>query len=379
MTQEPQESRNEAASRGALRELIATLQEVDERYAGDEWMVSSDDDVAGALRSAMHILQGGLFSAFERDPSKPEFRKIVSSFRKFTGDNPDAVYNEAPVSADHEYIVRGNMAGGVYLSITVEAGPRDGSTPDRTAGVINDTQFDLDADGNFEIRVGGEPADRNWLELDPEAASLTTRHYFEEEQFVAGDDTRPMNLTIETTQPTPPLPRPTDASVAESIQRVSTFVRSRTIDMGAPGTKERPSFAGSTVNEFPAPVPPGEHFLSFADASYSLAPLMLGDDEALVIEGAWPECRAGYLCLWTRWQQTLDYLNRPVGLNRKQTTLEPDGTFRMVVAHQDPGVPNWIDTEGRNLVIGFWRFVLPTSDIVTPTVTLVPFDEIPPA
>ena len=364
-------------SRAALGELIAALQNVDQRFASDEWMVTSPDDVAGAHRAMMHILQGGLASAFERDPSKPEFRKIVSAFRKFTGDNPDAIYYEAPVSADHAYIVRGNMAGSIYVSITVEAGAGDGAMPDRTSGVLNDTQFDVDDDGNFEVLVGGAtPADRNYLELDPEAASLTMRYYFEEDEFVAGDENRPLNLTIETTEPTPPLAAPDDASVAAGIRRVARFVESRTIDGGPPGSRERPAFAGTSINEFPTPVPPGDHFLSFADAAYSLSPLMLGDDEALVIEGVWPECRAGYLCLWNRWQQTLDYLNRPVGLNRKQTVADADGRFRMIVAHQDPGVPNWLDTEGRNVVVGFWRFVLPTSDIVTPTVTVVPFSEV---
>jgi len=31
-------------------------------------------------------------------------------------------------------------------------------------------------------------------------------------------------------------------------------------------------------------------------------------------------------------------VHRSVSLNRAQTTLEPDGSFRMVIAHRDPGV-----------------------------------------
>ncbi len=379
MAEEPTTAAPEAIasqSRTALRELIDTLEEVDRRYASAEWMIGSPEDVAGAHRSMMHMLQGGLFSAFERDPSSPEFRKIVSPFRKFTGDNPDALYFEAPVSAEYSYVVRGNMAGGVYLSVTVEVGGSDGGTPERTAGVIGDADLDIDAEGNFEVFVGGEPQERNWLELDPNASSLTIRHYSENEEYAASDENLPVNLSIETTQPQPAPAPPNDASIAEGIRRVAKFLSARTIEMGAPGTKERPGFAGTTINEFPPPQPPGDHFLSFADAAYSLAPYYIADDEALVITGEWPECRAGYLCLWTRWQQTLDFRNRRVGLNRKQTTLEPDGTFKMVLAHQDPGHPNWIDTEGRNLGIAFWRFVLPEGDIVTPQAAVVPFSEL---
>jgi hypothetical protein len=74
--------------------------------------------------------------------------------------------------------------------------------------------------------------------------------------------------------------------------------------------------------------------------------------------------------------QTYDYLNRQVSLNRKQTHLEPDGSFRMVIAHQDPGVPNWLDTEGRPFGLVFWRFMLPEGEIETPQAKLVPLAEL---
>ena len=95
-------------SRQALRELIDLLSEVDERWASPEWRLTSEADVVGAHRALMHILEGGLGGVFESDPSRPDFRRIVSPSRKFTGDNPDAIYYDAPISGDREYIVRGN-------------------------------------------------------------------------------------------------------------------------------------------------------------------------------------------------------------------------------------------------------------------------------
>ncbi len=32
-----------------------------------------------------------------------------------------------------------------------------------------------------------------------------------------------------------------------------------------------------------------------------------------------------------------------------------------MIAHRDPGVPNWLATEGHNLGTIFWRFVLPEA------------------
>jgi hypothetical protein len=44
------------------------------------------------------------------------------------------------------------------------------------------------------------------------------------------------------------------------------------------------------------------------------------------------------VCLWNRFQQMLDYANRSVSLNRRQTQYwNPTAAFRIVIAHRDPG------------------------------------------
>ncbi|MBW2362908.1 MAG: DUF1214 domain-containing protein [Deltaproteobacteria bacterium] len=366
----------ETQSRKALRELIDLLLEVDERWAGPEWLIESPEDVAGAHRALLHLLQGGLFGHFEDDPTRPQFRRIVSPTRKFTGDNPDAIYYEAPVKGSLAYRVRGNMAGAVYVSLTVEEGAGQGSFGSGTAGDISDVDFDVDGGGNFEVVFGGVPQERNWLALPEAAQRITTRHYFEELEYAAADRNRLVPLSIETLEPTP-APAPADAaSITAGIRRVTNFVRSRTLEELPPGQREQPAFVGRTPNQFPAPVKPGDFTQSFADAAYSLAPYVLGPDEALLVTGRWPRCRAGYVCLWNRWLQTYDFANRRVGLNRKQTQLESDGSFRMVLAHRDPGERNWIDTEGRPFGMVFWRFVLPEGPIETPQARVVPFDDL---
>ena len=35
----------------------------------------------------------------------------------------------------------------------------------------------------------------------------------------------------------------------------------------------------------------------------------------------------------------------------------------MVVAHRDPGVPNWIDAVGLPTGMIFWRFMLPEEEV----------------
>jgi hypothetical protein len=48
----------------------------------------------------------------------------------------------------------------------------------------------------------------------------------------------------------------------------------------------------------------------------------------------------------------------------------------MVIAHEDPGHPNWIDAEGRPSGLVFWRFQLPEEEIQTPVAKLVPVSEV---
>jgi len=362
----------DSESRRAFHELLDLLRELDTRFLGPEWLIGSPADVGEGLRAVMHLLQGGLVTYFEDDAEHPAFRRIVTPSRKFTGDNADTVYYDAPVRPERAYRVRGNTAGAVYFSLTVEAGAQEGRFGTKTTGAINDTELDIAADGTFEVIVGGPPRPRNWLALPADAARITTRHYYEDVEPRAADTTLCIPLAIEVLGDVPAPATYSDASVAAGIRRVINFVETRTLGMGKPGTREQPPFVSKIPNQFPPPVKPGDFALAARDAAYSMAMYMIGPDEALVIRGRWPECRCANVSLWNRHMQTFDYSHRNVSLNRKQTRLENDGSFRMVIAHEDPGTPNWLDTEGRGFGMVFWRFMLPEGDIETPRAEVVP-------
>jgi len=364
------------ASRAKFNELIELLQK-----ASDTWVVPgpgmSDDDLAEGYRNLTHMLQSALYSHQEFDPERPVFNRIVSPTRSFTGDNSDAVYFETPVASGREYIVRGNLAGAVYTSFTMEAGAAGGAYATQTSGVLNDTQMDVDPDGNYEIRLGGPAADRNWLGIPDEGGRITTRHYFEFPWSASASQTLHVPISIEVQDPPPPPPRWGDERVAEAIQHVINHVEQKTIGAPKPQPGVSPApFVSITPNEFPQPVVPGNMAFAAFDAAYSMAPYLIGPDEALVITGRWPECVFGNICLWNRWGQMYDYVNRQVSRNRANTTLEADGSFKMILAHEDPGLPNWLDTEGRPMGTMFWRFFLPEGEIETPVATVVKFADL---
>jgi hypothetical protein len=267
---------NTPKSREALHSLLRLVEEIDERWLGPEWGIADAGAVAEGTHALLHLLQGGLFTYYEDDPAHPRFRRIVSPTRKFTGDNADAIYFDTAVDPARAYRVRGETAGAVYVSLTVESGAQEGRFGSRTAGVINDGDFDVDSEGRFEVYFGGPRRDRNWIALPADAARITTRHYFEEETPAAANPAVQIRLEIDMLgDPVPPPAPPNDDGVAAGIERVANFIRTRTLDMGPPGSREQPAFVSVTPNQFPPPVKPGDFALAAADAAYSMAPFVL--------------------------------------------------------------------------------------------------------
>ena len=74
----------------------------------------------------------------------------------------------------------------------------------------------------------------------------------------------------------------------------------------------------------------------------------LAPDEALVIEATPPSCHYWNFQLGNIWAESLDYKFRQVHVNNGSAILRDDGSFRLVVAHENPGVENWMDTAGHD-------------------------------
>lgn len=349
---------NNSKSTAAFQRLTQTMHEM----AG--LMNEQPAASAEAYRAVLHMLEAGLGSAFEQNPDLPEFKQIVSTTRKLLGDNPDAIYHETLVNPQLDYVIRGNMAGAVYVSLTVHSGKNANDFAGEISGVINSDQFDVAGDGSFVIKLGPQPsAERNYLQLAPDATDIIVRHYFEEAAPVAADLNRHIPLIIEPSGEIEPAPAPTDESIAAGIDRVSGYLRSRLELFGNSDSDNPAPFVSKVPNTFVKPVKPGSMAGSNADAAYSFAPYVLQEDQALVITGQMPEARMANVVLWNAYLQTYDFRHRQVSLNRRQMVYEPDGSFKILVAHRNPGHPNWLDTEGRKFGFVYWRFLLPEGDI----------------
>ena len=154
-------------SRAALRELIALLEEIDERYLGDEWGVAGVRRPARRLPQRREHARGRLLPRLRQRPGAavlPADRDAAPA--RCSATTPTRSTTRAPVRADRTYRVTGNMAGAVYLSFTVEKGTAEGGYSTETAGVLRDARLRRRAPtAASRSSSAAAPATDNWLEL----------------------------------------------------------------------------------------------------------------------------------------------------------------------------------------------------------------------
>ena len=371
------------ATRTAFDGLLGTLHEISEQLRTGARGLDEEVDAVEGFRNALHLLSVATDCYLEGDPERPAFLRLVSPTRKMMGDNPDAIYHFARLRGDRRYRVTGRRGDCAYLSFTVHGRAEDGrlgAAAEPALADVNDRGMRLAEDGSFEVILAAErPAGAtNWIPLSPTAASLIVRHYWERETSVAADAGARVDLAIEPLDPPGVRPPIDDAGLAARIRDVNAYLRGTTLDMVEMSALPLP-FVSRTPNELPTPTifrTAGQASWGAVDIAYAMAPYRLEDDEALVMEGRFPACAYASVVLWNRHMQCLEYRDRPSWRNRANTKTEADGSYRMVIAHRDPGVANWLDTEGHRDGTIFWRFLLPQGEIEKPRCRLVPLAEL---
>ena len=367
-------------SAAAFAELAELISEINADADHPRWRFEDDQDRASYREFAMHSLHHGLQFWLEADPARPRFHRWFTPTKKLLGDNPDTVYYGTVIDPERSYRIRGNIANACYTSFTVESGTTGGNMSRKLGHTLNDDEFDVDAAGNYELLVGPTGDGRNWLRLDPDAGSITTRHYFEWQRCAALDPNLHVPLSIEPLDDPGPPPVADDAATAANVRRAMTFLRSVTVDWGhTPTPAGLIPWVSAEPNRFTNPPDhDGNLAIGYAatDNVYRSARWHLEAGEALLIRGRFPRCRFANIVLFNNHMQTPNYDRRQVSLNRVQTKVEADGSFRMVLAHADPGLPNWLDTRGLRRGTMFWRFLLPDEPLEPIDTEVVPLEQL---
>jgi hypothetical protein len=80
---------------------------------------------------------------------------------------------------------------------------------------------------------------------------------------------------------------------------------------------------------------------------YFYSDWQIAEDEAFVVDLEPPPCEYWNLQIGNHWLESLDFMRFETHVNSATAVADDSGRVRVVVAHRDPGVPNWLDTAGR--------------------------------
>jgi hypothetical protein len=353
-----------AATAAAVRELIDALSAVEVRLREGDRALPDETSLLEGYRWIFTVLQVGLQAQVWADRSQPHFVEIVGRYLKWGGDNSDAYYQYVAIDPDKTYRVWAQRGDASYFSLTVYGGPDDGRYSERIVGSVNDHTLSTGDDGTVEFILSPEEHTATpWIRLEPDAVCAITRDYLDDP--ARG---RRMEWHIECLDPDPDGWRLTDAELARRFRATTTWFEEQ-VAM-APVTLADPN----TVAE-PYPVPTATFGWAAGDAAYAMGSFALAEDEALVIRGRSPECPFWNCCLWNELLHTFNYdyaaLSGPVSRNGTQIAYEVDGSWQIVIAHRDPGVPNWISTQGHAHGLIWFRWFLPEVTPERPTTEVI--------
>lgn len=325
------------------------------RAAGDEAFKQHNPANPLQRADAFRFLTQNLGQAFDlsletRDTRYPLLHAFCTPTCKLGGDAADFTYRQAWIDGNHTYRITGNTGTARFLNFTVQ-GPRPATQPNTGWPSLHEPfgdipeanlfkhQIDTNADGGFELFIGGEKRDKNWLPTTP-----GTRKLFIRQGFDSWDET-PAQLSIERVGMEAPRPLPTPATMIDAMGWAGNFLAGMMKDW-----PDHPyQFSGGIVdpayiNQFP----PDRSANSTDDAKRGrLAAHMcwqLAADEALIIEfdahnGFWMVSLGG------AFMNSMDYLYRPVSFTPTRTHVDSDNKVRLILAHEDPGYHNWLDTQ----------------------------------
>lgn len=404
--------------RGAWDELINQLGSARDALESPDLHAPPPD--ARGLAEGYRYLLGFVYGSFERaffgDPDFPYFRRAISPFDKSTIDNADAMYLDARIDGTQTYRIHGrardhrHWSGGApaesgsiapqYVILEAMGSyPGDSGQLSELFGSerfvtssLDTSSLQVDDDGRFEIRLGPERPeghDGNFM--------LTTRGSLADGDLQVSEHVIlrvlfhdwarevPLDVHIAKIGNEGLAPAPVDPeSVAKALAQTGTLVENQMKfwnefydvlleshgDRNGDGETFMPRNGFNEPNVASMATGGGQSTNVYAGGVFELDP-----DEALVIEVQTPVAPAfSGFHLANFWGESLDYANRVTSLNITQAHIDDDGRARYVVAHTDPGVPNWLDTTG--LREGFqtirWSYTgQPPEELPTITATKV--------
>ena len=296
----------------------------------------------------------------------PAFHRQLDLVTQWGGPNADNVYRHAKISPEHRYRIRGRMHSCEEFVLTLRAGFFHNAGYE-TKVAYTASELGIAEGDEFEILLGGD---------DPKALAIPegTRNASLREYYIDWRAEEPAVFTIECLDPPPPDDHIATDEIVRRVDRARIEIQESIEFYRAYMERKRSEQPDNTI-------PPTLKITKgLAAARYENCYWRLEPDEALVIEGDEPAAR--YWSAQTYVMDTFDLVDRSVRIssrNQRQTRVSDDGRIRFVLAGEDPGLANWLDTAGRRVGLCILRWFWPTGETesgVGLTARVVPFADL---
>lgn len=323
---------------------------------------------AELYRQIMMNLSFGYFVHFTADAEHPDWSPLYNPVFACQP-NPDDIYLFSPIRDDLTYRVSGDR-GTVSKLIFVSQHGIPGTLPEVSDyGAVNsldDNDFTVGPDGRFEIIFSAkrpEGYSGNWSEIKPTANVIFTRA-----RMIDWEKERDPRMSIECLDPVPPKLRLTPEQIIARIRdlaRVPYYQSKVFFEM-----QNEITDAVGWNRIHPVRIP------GLTKQLYWPAAIRFDDGEALILETEMPEVRPYWnIQINDPLFNAVEYVYRLSSINASTAWIAPDGKLRVVLAKEDPGVANWLDTVGYNegTLYGRWY---DCSSLPIPTITKVALAEV---
>src|SRR5271170_7527805 len=246
-------------------------------------------------------------------------------------DNPDSVYRVIPISGDERYEIRGRVGGHRMTENYFTLWDAHMGTVD----VLNGRTMQVDSDGSYTITVDAEPANGrpNHVQTSPAAHEF----YIRDVLLDWGRDD-PNHIEVERLGGPP-------------------VTSARTLDEQAKATAAMMAYFADFTGKLSHGVykmPPNHFNLAWSadkvgamrNQVYVMGRFDLAEDEAFVVDVSDGGAEYFTVPLSNIWGTTLDIVDGTGSLNKAQSVANEDGSYTYVISPTDPGVANWIDSDG---------------------------------
>lgn len=306
------------------------------------------------------------------DPLHPEIYLLQDSSRKLLVDNPDVNYYFVRVAPSETYRLRGNRGSAASVGFTVGTDfMRGAAGASGTVGQYELDDFEMDANGDYEIQISAEKCAGNWIALDATSAQIAVRETFHDRSKEI-----PASYQIERLGPPIPPPELTPELAAERIENAAKlllFIIRAGVAMTMGFRANENAIGGAAGQQYVDDQDDEVATHSSTHMAYQGGSWKLGPDEGLSVTIYPPKGGTVYwgITLINPWTESYEYRYRHTATNDGLAARNDDGSWTLVIAPRDPGLPNWLDTGGRLEGMALIRWVHPARIPQNPTCEVI--------